>query len=98
MTLHIDDKGKYFTDIISKEEITVIIQTLSHRVDGKVHVRPGVRLKDELNHPEKFLAVTDASVYSSTGELLYRSRFMAVNSDQVIWVIPAHELLGGGEA
>ena len=97
MTLHIDDKGKYFTDVISKEEIAVIIQTSTHRIEGYLHVRSGVRLKDELNHPERFLAVTDASVFSPTGELLYRSSFMAVNSNQVVWVIPAHELTGGGE-
>jgi hypothetical protein len=98
MTLHIDDKGKYFTDVISKEEIAVIIQTLTHRVEGKVHVRPGVRLRDELNLSEKFLAVTEASVYSPGGELLYRSRFMAINADQIVWVIPEQELSSGGEA
>jgi hypothetical protein len=98
MTLHIDDKGKYFTDIISKEEIDVIIQTLTHRIEGQVHVRPGVRLKDELNHPERFFAVTGASVFSPSGELLYRSRFMVINSDQVVWMIPFHELSGGDES
>jgi hypothetical protein len=97
MTLHIDDKGKYFTDVISKEEMDVIIQTLTHRVEGQVHVRSGVRLKDELNLPEKFLAVTEASVYSLGGDLLYHSCFMAINTDQIVWVIPAQELSGGGE-
>jgi hypothetical protein len=98
MTLHIDDKGKYFTDVISKEEMAVIIQTMTHRVEGQVHVRPGVRLKDEMNLPEKFLAVTEASVFSPGGDLLYRSHFMAINADQIVWVIPAQELSKGGEA
>jgi hypothetical protein len=98
MTLHIDDKGKYFTDVISKEEVAVIIQTITHRIEGQVHVRSGVRLKDELNLPEKFLAVTEASLYGPGGGLLYHSRFMVINADQIVWVIPAQELSGGGES
>ena len=50
MTIRYDDKGKYFTDVVTKDAIRADIQTLTHRVKGDVHVRIGERIKDELDH------------------------------------------------
>ncbi len=102
MTQRIDEKGKYFTDVISKEMVPVILQSTVNRIHGFLYVRTGERLKDELNRLEQFLAVTNAEVFSLDGELLYRSSFITLNRDQIVWIIPAKELLpltpleGGG--
>jgi uncharacterized membrane protein affecting hemolysin expression len=87
-----DEKGKIFTDVITKEPVRVVIQsTTMQRIKGKVFVRPDERVKDELNHPERFLAVTDASVYDHDGNLIQQCAFIAVNRDQIAWLIPIEE-------
>jgi hypothetical protein len=99
MTIEFDEHGKYFTDIVTKIGIAAVIQTLTHRIEGVIHVRPDKRIKDELDHDEPFMAVTNARVYDLRGELLYDCKFMTVNRAQVIWVIPhdAYEDSDGGE-
>jgi hypothetical protein len=49
VTIRFDEKGKIFTDVISKEVMGVIIQTLAERIRGKIHVRPEEPLKDTTN-------------------------------------------------
>ena len=61
MTLEFNEKGKYFTDIISKVAIPAIIQTVTHRIEGSVHIRLDGRVKDELDRNEPFLAVTETA-------------------------------------
>lgn len=83
-----DDKGKIFTDVVSKEAVAVIVQTALHRIEGIVYARPDVRLKDELNQDEHFLAVTDAVLYDLAGNEVKRTGFLAVNRDAIHWVLP----------
>ncbi len=71
MTIEFDDNGKFFTDIVSKIPIPVLIQTVTHRIHGNIHVTRDHRLKDELDLPEKFVAVTDAIIYSPDEQVLY---------------------------
>ena len=101
MTIEFDDKGKFFTDVITKVAVPAIIQTATQRIHGNMHVRPDQRLKDELNVDEKFLAVTDATVYSFDGQVLYRCNFISVQRAQIVWVIPENEVInpprGSGE-
>ena len=97
MKIRYDEKGKFFTDVISKNPIPVTVQTLTHRIHGKMHVRPDERVKDELNRNNKFLAVTDAVVYAANGEELYRSSFIALNVNQVVWVLPDDDAVGTDE-
>jgi len=92
MGIRFDDKGKFFTEIISKEAVPVIIQTLTHRINGYLHVRPETRLKDEINQTELFLAVTEADVYDFAGNLLYRTDFLALNREAIIWIVPEDQL------
>ena len=92
MTVRYDDKGKYFTDVISKDTVVCIIQTLMHRIRGSVHVRVGERLKDEIDQSKQFIALTDATVYSLKGQLLYESNFVILNRDHVVWLIPEDDL------
>ncbi|MCL4529227.1 MAG: hypothetical protein M1282_07415 [Chloroflexi bacterium] len=94
MSTHYDEKGKIFTDIVKKEPIWVLIQTTTlQRIKGRMFVRPDERVKDELNHIERFLAVTDASVYEQDGNLIQQCAFIAVSRDQIAWLIPQEELV-----
>jgi hypothetical protein len=92
MTIEFDDNGKFFTDIISKTPISAMIQTLTHRIHGNIHIAQDRRLKDELDLPEKFIAVTDAVIYLPDGQILYQAGFLAVQRDQIVWVVPDSEM------
>lgn len=88
MTIEYDDKGKIFTDIVSKRTIFATVQTTTHLLRGQLHVRHDQRLKDELDREKKFLAMTDVSVLAPNGEVLYETAFLAVNRAHIIWVLP----------
>lgn len=95
MSLEFNEKGKYFTDIISKVAVPAIIQTTLHRIEGCIHVRLDGRVKDELDQNQAFLAVTSAKVYDLNGTLLYEAEFMTVARAQIVWVIPSEDTARG---
>ncbi len=97
MTLEFNEKGKYFTDIITKSTVSAIIQTTTHRIEGFIHIRLDGRLKDELDRNEPFLAVTDAKVLNADGSLLYQTDFLSVARFQIVWVIPSDGNVRTGE-
>lgn len=88
MTIEYDDKGKIFTDIVTKVAIQAILQTTTHLIRGQVHVRRDQRIKDELDLNENFLAVTDVSVLGPDGQALFQAPFLAVRRSHIVWVIP----------
>jgi hypothetical protein len=92
MSIHFDDKGKFFTNVVQKEALRTVIQTLTHRVQGNIHVRQGRRLKDELDETEQFIAVTEAEIYDAKGQKIFSTAFLVVNRDQVVWLIPYEDL------
>ena len=92
MTIEFDDNGKFFTNIVSKNPVPAMIQTVTHRIHGNIHVSQDRRIKDELDLPEKFIAVTDAVIYSSDGQVLYQAGFLAVQRDEIVWVLPDSEI------
>ena len=96
MITEFDEKGKIFTNVVSKHAVPVILQTLNHRMHGDIHVLEGERLKDELNHSEKFIALTNAEVQDSAGAVIYRSAFMTLNRDHIIWLIPDENIQDEG--
>lgn len=97
MTIEYDDKGKYYTDIITKVPVPATIQTVTHRLHGSIHVREDQRLKDELDINVKFLAVTDATIYATDGQVLRQAKFIAIQRDQIIWVLPDSEETAASE-
>jgi hypothetical protein len=88
MTIEYDEKGKIFTEIISKVPIQATIQTTTHLMRGRLHVRRDQRIKDELDINENFIALTDVSVLGPDGQTLFQAPFMAVRRSHIIWVIP----------
>ncbi len=91
MTIEFDDKGKIFTDIVSKVPVQVVVQTTLQLLRGRMHVRRGERIKDELDRDELFLAMTDVEVVGSEGQVLFQSPFIAVRRNQIVWVMPENE-------
>jgi hypothetical protein len=88
MTIEYDEKGKIFTEVISKVPIQATIQTTSHLMRGRLHVRRDQRIKDELDANENFIALTDVSVLGPDGQTLFQAPFMAVRRSHIIWVMP----------
>jgi hypothetical protein len=91
MGIEFDDKGKFYTEIISKVTVPAMIQTTRHRIQGLVHIRPNSRFKDELDNDEPFLAVTGAKILNEAAEVLFEADFISIRRDQIVWVIPYEE-------
>lgn len=87
MITHFDDKGKIFTDVVQKIPIGVTIQLPEQRLHGLIHLRSEKRIKEEMNDPEPFVALTQVDVYSKDGrERFFSTNFMAVNKAQIVWI------------
>jgi hypothetical protein len=88
MSFDYDDKGKIFTDVVSKIAVYATIQTTTHMLRGRIHVRRDQRIIDELDVQENFIALTDVSVLGSDGQTLFQSPFLAVHRSHIVWVFP----------
>ncbi len=91
MTIEYDEKGKYYTNVISKVAVPSIIQTTKHLVRGRIHIRHGDRFKDELENNELYVAVTEASIYDADGKMIYNAPFLAVQREQIVWAMPLED-------
>jgi hypothetical protein len=91
MVTHFDEKGKFFTPVITKKPVAVIIQTITHRISGNIHIRPDERIKDELDRTESFIAVTESVIFDSEGKEIKTAKFVMVNRHQIVWVLPVGE-------
>ncbi len=89
MTIEYDEKGKFYTDVVTKLPVAAVIQTTTHSVRGFIHIRQGERLKNELERDEMFLAVTSAVVHNTGDDkVLFNAPFMAVQRTQIVWIFP----------
>jgi hypothetical protein len=93
MATQIEGQEEVSFQYISKKPTPVFIQTSNHRLHGDVHVGLGKRLKDELDGGLKFVPVTNVVVYGEDGEVLYRTHFLLINRDQLVWILPDEDLL-----
>ncbi|OGO24945.1 MAG: hypothetical protein A2Y54_06400 [Chloroflexi bacterium RBG_16_51_16] len=91
MTIEYDEKGKIYTNVVTKVPVPSVIQTTSHMLRGQVHVLHDQRLKDELDLDEPFLAVTDANILDADGQILFHAPFLAVRRSQIVWIMPVEE-------
>jgi hypothetical protein len=91
MTIEYDEKGKFYTNVVTKVAVPSIIQTTTHLIRGFVHIRQGERFKNELETGENYIAVTDARVYDSDGRVLFSSPFLAVQRRQTVWIMPENK-------
>jgi hypothetical protein len=88
MSIEYDEKGKFYTDVVTKIPIPSLIQTTTHLIRGNVHIRQGERLKDELENNERFTAITDFTISDLNGNVVFSGPFLAVRRDQIVWVMP----------
>lgn len=91
MTIEYDEKGKFYTNVVSKIPVPSIIQTTTHLIRGNVHIRQGERFKDELENSETYTAVTNARIYDGDGKEVFSSPFLAVQREQIVWIMPVDE-------
>ncbi len=91
MSIQYDEKGKFFTDVVSKLPVRAVVQTTAQLIRGNVHVREGERLKNELDRDELFLAITEASILASDGQVQFQAPFLAVRRAQIVWVFPEEQ-------
>jgi hypothetical protein len=83
-----DEKGKKFTDIVTKKPVYATVQTTKQMLRGNIHVHQDQRIKDELDIDDKFIAITDVSILGADGQVLFQTPFLAVNRAQIVWVLP----------
>ncbi|HEX8524072.1 MAG TPA: hypothetical protein VF669_17595 [Tepidisphaeraceae bacterium] len=90
MGFRVDPNGKIFTDRVRKETVACVIQTVSHRLRGRIFKSPDNRVIDDMNAmTDSFMAVTDAEVLDGNDNVIARSEFMLVGKRHVVWVLPA---------
>lgn len=81
-----------YSQKVEKITVEVVIKTKQDIILGSLHIRPIVRMIDDLLNADKFLAVTDAVVYDIRGNALFKTNFMALNRDDITYVVPQAEL------
>jgi hypothetical protein len=97
MAAQFEGQEQFSSQYVSKKPTSVFIQTIHHRLHGDVHVGLGKRLTDELDGGLQFLPVTNVCVYNDNGEILYRTHFLLINRDQLIWILPDEDLIQDDE-
>lgn len=95
MSTRYDEKGKFFTDRVTKEQVPVVIQTTFGRIEGFFYVMAGARLKDEINHAEQFVALTNAKIYDNLGACEMVCEFLTLNRDHIVWLAPQADIRYG---
>ena len=94
LVTRVDHNGKVFTDQVRKQKVATIIQTETHRIRGVLFHDSDGRLKDDLNSPENFVALTDAEFLAPDGNVLERAEFLALSKKHIVWVMPEHSTEG----
>ena len=76
-------------DVFEKKSVPAVIQTVTQRICGNIHVREWERVKDMLdNATERYIAVTDAKVFNFKGEVIHECPFMAISMEHIVWINP----------
>jgi hypothetical protein len=91
MITRYNERGKFFTDKITKNAVPAIVQTITHRIEGILYVRSDERFLDTFNHVQSFIAITDAVIFDAHGQQLYQSNFIAINRDIIVWMLPQED-------
>lgn len=87
MDYRVDEKGKVFTERMTKKRVPVTVAVGDLVIRGFVHIKPETRLKDELNEGETFIAITDASVSTRASKnQVYKTTALIVNKAQIVWI------------
>jgi hypothetical protein len=93
MAAQIEGKEEVSFEYVSKKPTPVMIQTSNQRLHGNIHVGLGKRLKDELDGGLQFLPVTNVVLYGEDGQIVYRTHFLLINREQLVWILPDEDLI-----
>ena len=92
MDYRVDEKGKVFTTRVTKASVAVTARVGDSIIQGMVHLSPDNRLKDEMNHGENFIAITDAQVWTVGGtNPIYSAEVLIVNKPHIDWIFPRED-------
>jgi hypothetical protein len=81
-----------FSDNIQKIATKVVIHTTDDVIIGDLHLRPRLRLIDELISGDPYLAVTNAIVYDKSGRVRFKTQFLTINREHIVLVIPWEDI------
>jgi hypothetical protein len=84
-------------NLLKKRPIPIVLQTSKHLIRGKFHVRGEMRVIDELAVEDKFIAITDGEILSYKGNRLFKTEFIAVNRQDIVWIVPEENIIAKGE-
>jgi len=85
-------KAFNYSEKIDKVAVEVVIKTKREIIFGNIHIRPIIRIIDDLLNAEKFIAITNAKIYNSQGKVSFRTDFLALNRDEITYIIPRSEI------
>lgn len=83
-----DERGKIFTEVVQKQGIKVVIQTRTNKIKATIHKDTDNRMIDKLNNADKFLPLTQVTVFDEFGKQeVHKTDFLAINCNEIIWLI-----------
>ena len=82
--------------LIKKRPVPVVIQTSKQLIRGKFHVRGVMRVMDEITFEDKFVAITDAQIIHPNGKTLFKTNFVALNRQEIVWIAPEEYIISKG--
>ena len=79
---------------IEKEQKPIVAYTYHYKIKGKVFTPPGSRLSDFISaiRQKKFIPVTEAVVTDIFGNEICKTRFLELNKDEIVFLLPESEL------
>jgi hypothetical protein len=76
---------------VRKEGVMCTVMTTTSLIVGTLHKRVVFRLMDELLKDDPFLAMTDVVVKNAEPGNDMTAPFLALQKDQIVWVMPHEE-------
>ncbi|MBI4790721.1 MAG: hypothetical protein HY782_27145 [Chloroflexi bacterium] len=90
MDYRVDGKGKFYTQKVSKQAVSIVARVENTLIHGVIHLTPENRLKDEMNNGEEFVAITKAQVLdAATERVMHAAEVLIVNKARIAWILPA---------
>ena len=77
--------------IMSAEKTRVIILTQKYKIEGLIDLIPGARLTDYMNNSNRFIAVTNARIFSYENNQILEAKFLDVLVNNIEVILPSDE-------
>ena len=78
---------------VEKDKVKIMVSIPGFRIEGEAHIMNGIRFSDFLNEAKvDFVPLTNVDIFDWKGDFLYRSKFIAIHKDKIIWTTYVDEL------